>query len=183
MNNTVNMLYGAESALQVKNSVCVVIDVLRASSTIITALAHGYEQVVPISNLDLITPEDVCAGEYFGSELTSTTFDNSPIQIINSTISTKQLYLITTNGTRCLLALNKNNIILIGALLNGESIALQAYKIAKQHKKPIVLLCCGYQNILEDDDYLVASYIASQLSKLGGIIEFELKPSHLVASF
>ena len=175
MRISVDLVCGAQAASNIRQSVCIIIDVLRASSTIITALAHGYEAVIPVKNLDALHPPDVCAGEHLGVHGLLTTFGNSPVELLNAPVTHPHLHLRTTNGTPCLLAIANTNEILIGALLNAKAVAQQAYQLAQTKLQHITLVCCGYHEVLEEDDYITASYIADYLAKMGARVTFKLK--------
>lgn len=171
-NPNVSLLCGDISAKSIHHSVCIVVDVLRATSTVVTALSHGYKKIIPISDLNKLKSTDISSGEELGERQSCATFGNSPTEIITKPVTNDTLYLKTTNGTRCLLQVDDTNYVLIGSILNGYSVAEAAYKIALKHNRNIVILCSGYHNKLEDDDLIAASFVASKLHELGASIQF-----------
>ena len=88
----------------------VVIDVLRATTTIATALSAGAEAVQTFSDIDLLSaqasawPEEKClkVGERGGKKITGFDLDNSPLNCTEQIVKEKRLFLTTTNGTRAL---------------------------------------------------------------------------------
>ena len=92
---------------EVKNSIVVVIDVLRATSTIATALYNGAEAVIPVDEIqaciDLgLSLKGITAGERDGKVAAGLEYGNSPFEYPREFIEGKLLVLTTTNGTKLL---------------------------------------------------------------------------------
>jgi 2-phosphosulfolactate phosphatase len=152
-----------EAALQ--RDVCIVIDVLRASSTIITALDHGYTQIIPIAGLDSVPANQIVAGEADGAKLDGCHFGNSPLEIKQQPAATTPLYLYTTNGTACIRAAAHHNDrpVFIGALLNQTAVAKRASEAAHQHQANISIILASYRGSLEMDDWVAGSAILADI--------------------
>ena len=136
----------------ISRDVSIMIDVLRASTTITTAL-DKFNQIIPC-----FTPEDafklkketggVIAGERKGAKVEGFDIGNSPNAILNFKSDSKILILTTSNGTRILE--NMNSQVLIGCLNNAEAVAEASIKLAKDH---IDLVMAGVWGKFAIEDY------------------------------
>src|SRR3989442_14659626 len=104
----------------------VVIDVLRATSTIVTALAAGAKAIVPAASSDEVVrvtsnlEKDgiVLAGERRLLKIEGVALGNSPREMTPDAVGGKTLFLATTNGTPALLAAQGGDTVLVAAALN-----------------------------------------------------------------
>ena len=92
---------------EVKDTIVVVIDVLRATSTIATALFNGARSVVPVDDITKCialgrTLKGITAGERDGKIAEGLQYGNSPFEYPREFVENKTLVLTTTNGTRLL---------------------------------------------------------------------------------
>lgn len=148
----------------ISRDVSIMVDVLRASTTITTAL-DKFDQIIPC-----FTPEDafklkketggVIAGERKGAKVEGFDIGNSPNAILNFESDSNILILTTSNGTRILE--NMNSQVLIGCLNNAEAVAEASIKLAKDH---IDLVMAGVWGKFAIEDYLAAGEIIHQISK------------------
>jgi 2-phosphosulfolactate phosphatase len=146
-----------------RGDVIVVIDVLRASTTIVTALAHGMRAVVPTTSVEECRGE-VTAGERGGKTVAGLMHDNSPVVFAHKDYRGKELVLTTTNGTECIKAAAAGRgLVLIGALVNARAVAAQAYRLARETNRNITLLVAGRNNKMAVEDLLCAGEIALAL--------------------
>ena len=133
------------------NTACVVFDVLRATSTMVTALAHGALAIFPTERIeDALAlkrrqPDLLLAGERHGLRITAedgTVFDfgNSPREFCTDRISGRSVAMTTTNGTRALLACGGANVVLIASFLN---LAATAGKLTSIPCHRLLLVCGG----------------------------------------
>lgn len=165
---------GAEKAAHISDIV-ILIDALRASSTIVTALANGIKSIVPVSSIEECIGE-ITAGEIAGRKQAFLSHDNSPIEFNNIDYKGKRLVLTTSNGTKCINAVVScsTEILLIGSLLNTSVVANEVYKNANANdkKKNITLLIAGRKNGMAQEDLIVASEIFYELKskKIAGDI-------------
>ena len=108
----------------------VVIDVLRATTTIATALSAGAEAVQTFSDIDLLKsqasawPQEKCikVGERGGQKIAGFDLDNSPLNCTEQIVKEKRLFLTTTNGTRALQKVAKSPIVITAAQINRQAI-------------------------------------------------------------
>jgi 2-phosphosulfolactate phosphatase len=131
-------------ALDTRGKVCVAIDVLRASSTVVTALALGAQEVVPAASLrrarSLARRSGyLLCGERGGLPPPHFHLGNSPAQLRPEVVGGKGLVLTTSNGTRLLASLAEAKGVLVGCLLNREAVARAALAV----DGPVALVCAG----------------------------------------
>ncbi|MCS7091130.1 MAG: 2-phosphosulfolactate phosphatase [Verrucomicrobiota bacterium] len=134
-------------------TVCVVFDVLRATSTIVTALAHGARAILPVESLSEAVahqqqhPEWLLAGERGGwppgPDQTGGVrfhFGNSPREFTPERVGGRNLILTTTNGSRALRACDKASVVLAASFLNLKATVDALRQLACSH---VVLVCAG----------------------------------------
>jgi 2-phosphosulfolactate phosphatase len=147
-------------------TVCVVFDVLRATSSMVTALANGAEAILPVSEIDDaldVWREDLkvlLAGERDGlrieTNLTgSTKFDlgNSPREFTREKVAGKKIAMTTTNGTRALRACAHAKSILVASFLNLR--ATTGF-LEKQTPSHLLVICSGTFDQAAFEDVLAA---------------------------
>lgn len=151
---------GAKTASD-RGDVVVVVDALRATSTIVAALACGLSSVRPVATVDECTGE-ITAGERGGQKVPHLDFDNSPLAFLNGEQLGKKLCLTTTNGTECLLsaAQNERAVVLAGALLNATAVAKAALTMAQRRACGITIVVAGRNNQIAIEDQIAATQIA-----------------------
>lgn len=168
---------GASSALAAsrRGDVIVVVDALRASSTIVTALAHGMRSVRPVTSVDACVG-DVTAGERGGRKVDQLHYDNSPLSFATDKLKDRDLVLTTTNGTECLqaAAANPNAQTLVGSLLNASAVARAALRRARAANRNITIVCAGRNNQMAMEDLIAASEIAMAMP--GAPVLGDIKP-------
>ena len=169
---------------QVAAPVGIVIDVLRATSTICQALASGFERVTCVGEIDdaraLAGPGVALAGERGNVRIAGFDYGNSPREFTAQTIvsDTKTcLVLTTTNGTRLLLAAARRcEEVLVASLLN-----LEAVVAAVRGADEVAVLCAGVEGAFAIDDAYVAGRIAAALGGEGD--DAAVAASRLAAAF
>lgn len=148
---------------EIKHKTVIVIDVLRASSTIVTALAHGAVEVIPVETIGqarhLQGDHLVFAGERYGKKVVGFPFTNSPTEMTTAPLNGNSLVLTTTNGTRAIQKSWKADSILISSFLNGIACA----KMAMQLKRDVTILCSGSRQKFAFEDGLCAGYLLSYM--------------------
>ena len=144
-----------------------VIDVLRASTTIITAFAHGCREIVPVGDpADArrragAVPADgaLTAGERGGEPIPGFDLGNSPVEFGAARLDGKTVFLTTSNGTRTLLAARRARAIGVAALVNVTAAAAWAagggYDVA--------VLCSGSLGSPALEDWTCAGLVVDRL--------------------
>ncbi len=152
-------------AEEVSAPVGIVVDVLRATSTITQALAAGYRRVLCCAEVDearsVAASEGgaVLGGERKTVRIEGFDFGNSPREFTEPAAET--LVLTTTNGTRLLLAAAERcDLVLVGSLLNLDAVAQAA---REQGVEDVAVLCAGVKGELAMDDAYCAGRIAMAL--------------------
>ncbi|MEW9669602.1 2-phosphosulfolactate phosphatase [Ammoniphilus sp. 3BR4] len=148
---------------EIKHRTVIVIDVLRASSTVVTALAHGANEVIPVETVGQARQfhgnQYLLAGERYGKRIAGFPYTNSPTELSSTPLADSSLVLTTTNGTRAIQKSLKAEAVLIGSFLNGRACA----ELAQQFRRDITILCAGSRQKFALEDGLAAGYILSFL--------------------
>jgi 2-phosphosulfolactate phosphatase len=141
----------------------VVIDVIRATSTICQALATGYERVLCAAEVDDARALAEGGGVTLGGERLGVMIDgfdlgNSPREYL--TVRTPTLAMSTTNGTRAIVtAAERCERVLIASLLNLAAVTAAA----RVHDDDVAIFCAGVKGSFALDDSYVAGRIAGLL--------------------
>jgi 2-phosphosulfolactate phosphatase len=143
-------------------TVCVVFDVLRATSSMITALAHGAEEIRPVLTIEEALavhaewPDAVLGGERLGNRIEGFDLGNSPLEYCGNGL--RRIITTTTNGTVALRACAAAEAVIAGALLNMET--LVEY-LRQTSPKRVTLVCAGTFRELALEDVIAAGMLAS----------------------
>ena len=139
----------------------VVIDVLRATSTIAIALANGAEMIIPVRDInDALAlkkkmPHAVLAGERKGEILDGFDIGNSPHEYTKEAVTGKVIISCTTNGTAAIDIAKENLAVFCGAIINAQAAA----NTMLEQNKDLVLLCSGTDGQISYDDIIGAGAI------------------------
>ena len=149
----------------VSSDISIMVDVLRASTTITLGL-NNFNEIIPcFSPEQAFELKNKCggliAGERGGAKVEGFDMGNSPTEIGNFKGSIKTLILTTSNGVRILEAMNSN--VLIGCLANANSVAKKSLELAETH---IDVVMAGINREFAIEDYLAGGEIIHQISKL-----------------
>lgn len=151
-----------------RGSVVVVIDVLRATSTIATALYHGAKEIIPVDGVSECIRlgkeiEAITAGERDGQIAEGLQYGNTPIQYTREFIEGKTLVLTTTNGTRLLHRALKAqpHQVVTGAFCNLSKVSDY---LANQPKN-IILACAAWRDKVNLEDTLFAGAVVSRIKE------------------
>ena len=158
---SVHFLPELTSQEELAGSAVVVIDVLRASTTICFALAAGAKEVIPC--LDVAQARETAAkidnsvlgGERGGKKIDGFDLGNSPREYIEDVVQGKTVVYTTTNGTRALQSCVGAEQIVIGAFVNIGNVI----DVAAQHDD-IHLLCAGTDGAITREDVFLAGAMA-----------------------
>ncbi len=150
----------------VNSSIVVIIDVLRATSTIAAALYNGAKSIIPVDSVaDCIKlgkqMEVITAGERDGRIAEGLKYGNSPLQYTAAFIKGKILVLTTTNGTRLLhIALTEGaRGILTASFCNISAVC----DYLLEQNKNIILACAGWKDRINIEDTLLAGAIVNRV--------------------
>jgi len=136
--------------LATPNAVCVVLDVLRASSTLVTLLAGGAAPVYVAATVEAaralaasLTPRPLLCGEVGGLPPPGFDAGNSPRELAALSLDARPVVLATSNGTRALVALSAAPRVLVGCFLNATATARRAWAEACTLGVDLALVCAG----------------------------------------
>ncbi|HTE11850.1 MAG TPA: 2-phosphosulfolactate phosphatase [Chitinophagaceae bacterium] len=150
----------------VSNSIVVIIDVLRATSTIATALYNGAKSVIPVDSVSHCIEiskqiQGITAGERDGKIAEGLEYGNSPFEYPREFIEGKTLVLTTTNGTKLLhMALDKGaRQIVTGSFSNLDEVC--NYLLLQN--LPVVLACAAWKDRVNIEDMLFAGAVINKV--------------------
>ena len=152
----------------ISSSAVVVIDILRATSTITTALYNGAKEVIPVDSVGRCIQigkqiDGITAGERDGKIAEGLSYGNSPFEYPESFIKGRTLVLTTTNGTKLLhMALDKGaKEIVIGAFTNLSSVCDHLVAMNKN----VMLACAAWKDRVNLEDTLFAGAVVSKIKE------------------
>lgn len=152
----------------VRGGVAVILDILRASTTIVHALANGASAVIPT-----LTVEDarthagafasrtdyLLGGEREGVLIDGFDLDNNPFAYSADVVAGKTVIFTTTNGTKALHRAAAAQRILIGSFVNLQAVV----DVLAEDRRPIHLVCAGTKGKITSEDVLCAGAIIDRL--------------------
>ena len=148
-----------------QNRTVIVVDVLRATTTIIHALHNGCEQVLPKPSIEAartahgqFNGRSVIGGERGGRIVDGFDHGNSPIEYTPAAISEKTLILTTTNGTIAMEHCRAANRVLIGAMVNLGAIASLV-----EDDPRVTVVCSGTDQRITSEDVVFAGALMERL--------------------
>lgn len=149
---------------ELKNRIVVVVDILRATSSMVTGLAHGLEKIIPVSTLaecqEYSKKGYLTAAERDGQKADGFDFGNSPFSYMAENLRGRTVAMTTTNGTHAIRLSLAAEQVVIGAFLNLSSVA--AYLQEKQ--KDVLVVCAGWKGKFNLEDTLFAGALAQKLA-------------------
>lgn len=165
----VDIIFTADEISQEKTEgkICVVIDVLRATSVMITALHNGAEKIFPFKDIKII--QERCenlkniikCGERNALKIDGFDLGNSPLEFTKEKVFGKDIYMSTTNGTKAVENSLSAEKIIICSFLNIKSVS----KKLLEYKKDVVIVCAGTNGKFSLDDTLCAGLIIKEMQK------------------
>lgn len=145
-----------------KNTV-VIVDVLRATSSICTAFAAGAKKILPVATQEQAREAKkqgyILAAERDGKVLAFADFGNSPDLFTPERVKDKVIAYSTTNGTKAIKMAANAKEILIGSFINLSSITNYLMK----NPAPVLFLCSGWKNKFNLEDTLCVGAMAQKL--------------------
>lgn len=152
----------------VKNKTVIVIDVLRATSVIISALKNGAKSVVPVTSVEeaLETKKKlenvILGGERKAQKIEGFDLSNSPEDYGSTAVHDKNVIITTTNGTKAISRSSAASKVYIGALLNAKAVSVKAY----EEKQDIVIVNSGTNGSFSMDDFIASGAVIEELLNL-----------------
>lgn len=158
---------------ELSDTTCVVFDVLRATSSMVAALAHGAAAIIPVAEiaealqLRSRRPDCLLAGERNGVKISATLtgsidFDlgNSPREFTREKVSGRMIVMTTTNGTRALRSCAHARTVLVGSFLNLAAVSMS---LIRERPAKVLLICSGTFEQTAYEDILAAGALCDAL--------------------
>ena len=146
----------------------VVVDVLRATTTIVNALQNGCSEVFPQPGIEqakafhATMPESsVMGGERNGKIVDGFHRGNSPLEYTAEAISGKSLILATTNGTVAMETCRAADRVLIGAMINVSAVAKELVDVPR-----VTVVCSGTDRLITSEDVIFAGLLTERILEL-----------------
>lgn len=158
---------GPVSEERLSNKTIVMVDVLRASTTICQSLQSGARAVIPVESsgeaVEMRTKigieETILAGERNGIKIENFDLGNSPLEYTPEVVNGKIIVLTTSNGTQGYRRTNPSSLIITGSLVNITRIT----KKAAETGRDLVILCAGEQGDFSIEDTLCGGMLLHKL--------------------
>ncbi|RYY22537.1 MAG: 2-phosphosulfolactate phosphatase [Sphingobacteriaceae bacterium] len=149
----------------IENSIAVIIDIFRATSSICYGIENGAEAIIPVAQVEECAAyrekglDYLLAAERNGEVVAGFDFGNSPFSYTHEKVAGKTIVLTTTNGTHALHLSRAAKKVVIGSFLNLTSLC----NWLKSQQENILLVCAGWKNNFNLEDTLFAGAVAAQL--------------------
>ncbi len=141
----------------------VVVDILRATTSICVAFAAGAEKIIPVTDLEdareYKSKGFLLAGERGGIKLDFADYGNSPKELMNAGLKGKTLVYTTTNGTQAIEIAGQAEYLVLGAFTNIGVLT----EWLNQQNKNVTILCAGWENSFSLEDTLFAGLLTELL--------------------
>ena len=155
----------------IQGSVSVIIDVLRATSTIVAGMENGASSIIPVEDIEtasrLVGQSDrgakLLAGEWKGMPIDGFDIFNSPNDFTRDKIGGKTVIFTTTNGTRAIVSAAKAERVIICSLNN-----LSAVGNAVEKTEKLNVICAGNSGRLSSEDLLCAGLLLERVCETAG---------------
>ena len=180
-----NVLFSPVNAdeLFFTNKTTVVIDVLRASSTIITALSNGAREVIPVASVDFAVKlsggmfggQTLLGGERNTKMIEGFALGNSPFEYSNNVIGNKYIVFYSTNGSKAIVKAKYSENLFVSSFNNLGAVADNLAKL----NNDIEILCAGNNNRFSLEDSACAGMLIEEMRKKE--VDVELSDSSLAA--
>ncbi|MEZ6089677.1 MAG: 2-phosphosulfolactate phosphatase [Pirellulaceae bacterium] len=146
-------------------SIAVVIDVLRATTVMATAIANGADRILPCQTIEeahrlvqLNRRQSLLCGERGGLPIDGFDLGNSPAEYMPETVSGKSLVMTTTNGTKALAAVNGADDVVTACFLNRSAVLAHV-----QDAQRVLVCCAGTDGEISREDVLLAGALVASL--------------------
>lgn len=149
--------------LKVEDSIVVVIDILRATTSICVAFDHGAKEIIPVETVEecqaFKNKGYILAAERDGLIVEGFDKGNSPFSFMGEDIKNASIAMTTTNGTKCIQISKNAKEIVCGSFANMTILC----DYLRSRNENIILLCAGWKDKLNLEDTAFAGAIASEL--------------------
>ncbi len=153
------------------NDIYIVVDVIRATTTLTTVFDSGATRVYAANSLEQaqhaasLFPHRLLCGERHGLPVEGFDYGNSPAQFAQLDLSGRELILTTTNGTRAFYACPASSTRLAGCFYNAHAVTAHALALAQEKGSNVVIACAAESNYFALDDATCAGYLALEVQR------------------
>lgn len=153
------------------DTVCIVLDIFRATTCIVTSMANGCKTMIPVlsiedaKNLAAHIGPALMAGERQSIKIEGCHIGNSPYEFCEDIVNQATIVMTTTNGTVAIKATDGAYRTLIGSFLNAGALCRKA----KQYDKDILIVCAGTDGLFSLEDALCAGFLIELLRSDGQV--------------
>jgi 2-phosphosulfolactate phosphatase len=152
----------------------VVIDVLRASSTIIEALSNGAKEVVPVGTVEFAVKvsggifggQTLLGGERNTKKIEGFALGNSPSEYTSEIVSGKSIVFYSTNGSRAIVKAKYSSNLFVSSFNNLSAVANHLKKL----NEDFIILCSGNNNFMSLEDSVCAGMLVNNLISIDNSI-------------
>ena len=148
---------------EIKDRVVVVVDILRATSCMTTAIAHGVEKIIPVATLEECKNYQnqglLAAAERDAKKAEGFDLDNSPFSYMQEYLRGKTIAMTTTNGTLAITKSKEAVAIIVGSFLNKTAII----NYLRSQPNHVLVLCAGWKGKVNLEDTLFAGALVDEL--------------------
>ena len=149
------------------DTIAVVIDIFRASSSMCYGLANGARAIIPVAEIDeCLSYQDkgyLLAAERDGEVVDGFDFGNSPFSYTREKVKGKTIVLTTTNGTRAIQRCTGAEAVVVGSFLNITALS----NWLKDQDCHLILVCAGWKNHVSLEDTVFAGALVDRLIGTG----------------
>ena len=171
----INVIPTAQQAqgINFSGQTAVVIDVLRATSVITTALENGAREVIPVKTVDEAqnlyaqcdTAKTLRGGERNALKIEGFDLSNSPLEYKKKVVEGKTLILTTTNGTNAINNIIGADEVVLACFRNGAAVVEHIVGLSHRGSSDIAIVCAGTESHFSLDDGLCAGMIIELLKQ------------------
>lgn len=148
---------------ELEGKITVVVDILRATSCIVSGIASGVKEIVPFASLKdcrmMKAQGYFIAGERGGEKMKDFDIGNSPFSYMEEYLKGEKVAVTTTNGTQAINKSMDSEEIIIGAFLNLTTVA----KYLESKPNDVLIVCAGWKGRVNLEDTLFAGALVSAL--------------------
>lgn len=157
---------------KLEDTLCIVLDIFRATTSIVTAIAHDCREIVPVMTIDeaketAAEATSLLAGERHSLKIEGFDFGNCPFEFSLDKVENQRIVMTTTNGTIAIRATDQAAHTLIGSFLNAAAVSQKA----ASYQQDIMIVCAGTHGEFSLEDSLCAGYLVSLLEAANEKIE------------
>src|SRR5256712_6848217 len=156
-----------------RSQVCLVVDVIRASSSLVTIVERGASRILIGGDVEsarkaAVSWNDVVlAGEEEGLAPAGFDYGNSPVELARAPLRGRPVVFVTTNGTAAIRAVKDADAVLVAAMRNGAAVCREAWQESTARGDDLAVVCAGREGAFSVDDAYCAGYLADVLLTYG----------------